>query len=233
MVGEAVEERSGHLGVAEDAGPFAEGEIGGDDDGDALVEPADEVEQQLAAGLGEGQIAQFVEHDEVEAAEMVGELALPAGAGLGVKLVDEVDDVEEAAAGAAADAGADDRDGDVGLSGAGAADHDRVALLLDEASGGEIAHQRLADRRAVEIEVLEVLGDRQLRGGELVLDRARLLLGELGLEQLGDDCLRFILPLHGDGDDLVVSRLHAVELQLGHRGEDLGSLHQWMLLRLS
>jgi hypothetical protein len=32
MVGQAVEQRSSHLGVAEHAGPFAEGEVGGDND---------------------------------------------------------------------------------------------------------------------------------------------------------------------------------------------------------
>ena len=31
MVSQAVEQRGGHLGVAEHAGPFTEGEIGGDD----------------------------------------------------------------------------------------------------------------------------------------------------------------------------------------------------------
>ena len=72
------------------------------------MEAADEVEQQLAAGLGEWEIAQFVEHDEVEPGEVVGDAALATGAGLGLELVDEVDDVEEAAAGAAADAGAGD-----------------------------------------------------------------------------------------------------------------------------
>ena len=61
MVRKAVEERGGHLGVAEDRRPFAEGEVRGDDDRSALVETADEVEQQLSAGLGEGQIAEFVE----------------------------------------------------------------------------------------------------------------------------------------------------------------------------
>ena len=49
VVGEAIEQRCGHLGVAEDAWPFTEGEVGGDDDGGALVEAADQVEQQLAA----------------------------------------------------------------------------------------------------------------------------------------------------------------------------------------
>ena len=51
--------------VAEHAGPFAEGKIGGDDDGRSLVEPADEMEQQLSAGSGERQGAEFVEDDEV------------------------------------------------------------------------------------------------------------------------------------------------------------------------
>lgn len=78
VMGEPVEERGGHLGVAEDGGPFAEGEIGGDDDGALLVEPADQVEEQLAAGLGEGQMAEFVEDYEVEARELLGELADPA-----------------------------------------------------------------------------------------------------------------------------------------------------------
>ena len=44
MVGQAIEQRGGHLGIAEHAGPFAEGEVGGDDDRGALVEPANKVE---------------------------------------------------------------------------------------------------------------------------------------------------------------------------------------------
>ena len=56
VMGEAVEQGGGHLGVAEHGGPSAEGEVGGDDDRGALVEAADQVEQQLAAGLCEGQI---------------------------------------------------------------------------------------------------------------------------------------------------------------------------------
>jgi Transposase, Mutator family len=45
MVGQPVEQGGGHLGVAEDGGPFTEGEVGGDDHRGSLVEPADEVEQ--------------------------------------------------------------------------------------------------------------------------------------------------------------------------------------------
>jgi hypothetical protein len=66
---ETIEQRGGHLGVAEHARPFAEGEIGRDDDGGALVEAADEVEVELSAGLREGQIAELVEHDEVQSGQ--------------------------------------------------------------------------------------------------------------------------------------------------------------------
>ncbi len=65
-MGQAIEERCGHLGVAEDARPFSEREVGCDDDGGSFVKPADEMEEQLSSGLGEGQITQFVEDDEVE-----------------------------------------------------------------------------------------------------------------------------------------------------------------------
>jgi hypothetical protein len=44
---ETVEQRCCHLGIDEDGWPFAEGEIGRDDDGRALVEATDEMEQQL------------------------------------------------------------------------------------------------------------------------------------------------------------------------------------------
>ena len=96
VVRQTIEERGGHLGVAEDGRPFAEGQVGGDDDRGALVEPADEVEQQLASGLGEGQVAELVEDDEVAPGQLIGEPALAAGAGFGLEPVDQVDDVEEA-----------------------------------------------------------------------------------------------------------------------------------------
>ena len=44
----------------------------------ALVETADQVEQQLPAGLREGEIAEFVEDHEVEACEIIGKPSLAA-----------------------------------------------------------------------------------------------------------------------------------------------------------
>jgi len=116
---EAVEERRCHLRIAEHARPFAESEIGGDQDRSALVEAADEVEEKLPAGLGEGQIAELVEDDEVLAGEIVGDAPLAAGARLRLEPIDEIDGGEEAPARSRPDAAARDGDRQVSLSGSG------------------------------------------------------------------------------------------------------------------
>jgi hypothetical protein len=47
MVGQAVKESGGHLGIAEHPRPFPKGEIGGDDDRGAFLEAADQMEEEL------------------------------------------------------------------------------------------------------------------------------------------------------------------------------------------
>jgi hypothetical protein len=74
------------------------------------------MEQQLAAGLGEREIAEFVEDDEVHAGEIIGDAALPPGAGFGFEPVDEIDGGEEPATGAGADAVARDGDGAMAMA---------------------------------------------------------------------------------------------------------------------
>src|ERR1700754_2820314 len=54
VMGEAIEERGGHLGIAKDGGPFAEAKIGGDDDAGALIELGEQVEEQRATRGTEG-----------------------------------------------------------------------------------------------------------------------------------------------------------------------------------
>jgi len=48
--------------------------------GGALIELADQMEEQLAAGLRKGQVAELVEDDEIHAGEIFGKPALPVGA---------------------------------------------------------------------------------------------------------------------------------------------------------
>src|SRR5690554_3489076 len=131
-MGEAIEQRSRHLWVAEHGWPFAKSEIGGNDDGGLLVELADQMEQELSAGLSEGQITQFIQDDEVEAHQMFGQPSSATGAGLRFQLVDQVHDVEEAAPSSIADNCTSDCNGDVGLAGACPADQHHVALVVQE-----------------------------------------------------------------------------------------------------
>ncbi len=136
------------------------------------------MEQELTTGLGERQVAQFVEDDEVHTREIIGHAALASGAGLGLEIVDQIHSVEEPAAGASADVGPCDGDGQMGLAGPCAGAQNDIALMGEEVAGREVAHQDLVDWRAVEREVIDVLRQRQLGDGDLVLDQARLLLGD-------------------------------------------------------
>lgn len=77
------------------------------------------------------------------------------------------------------------------LAGSRAPDQNDVALLDDEAAASEIADESFVDRRILEGEVVDVLGKRQFSDGELILDRARLLLGDLGLQEVADKALWF------------------------------------------
>src|SRR5687767_7931479 len=101
------------------------------------------MEEQLPAGLGERQVAEFVEHDKVEPGQVIGETALPTTTGFAFEPVDEVDDGVEAASRTAADAGPRDGYGEMRLAGAGSADQHGVALLGDEAAARQVADQGL------------------------------------------------------------------------------------------
>ncbi len=213
------------LGSPKTDGPLAEGEVCGDDGRGSLVEPAHEVEEELPAGLCEGQVAELVEDDEVAADELLCGATLASGAEFGLKVVDQVDNVVAPASGALADAGARDGCGEMGLAGACAADQDDVALAFEKAACGELLDQRLVDRRGGEVEVGQLLGCGQFGRGHLVPDRACLLVGDLGLEQRADDLLHRVAALEAVGEDVVVDGAHPCELQRRHHLEDVMALH--------
>src|SRR5437868_10151383 len=111
------------------------------------------MKEQLAAGLSERQVTELVENNEVDAGEIFGEPPLPAGAGLALQPVHEVDDGIEAPPGAAADAGPRYR-----YASAGSADQHSIALFGHKGAARQMADQRLVDRRVGEVEVADVFG---------------------------------------------------------------------------
>ena len=144
--------------------------------------------EKLAAGLSERQITEFVEDDEVHPGQMLGDTTLPSVAGLDLEAVDEVDHVVVAPAAP-----------------------DRMQFLAQLArwvlpvpvlptNGVEALAMNPPLARSLtsvwlmgcpRTEVLKVLGKRQFGDGELVLDRASLLLIDLGVEQVANNTLGF------------------------------------------
>lgn len=94
--------------------------------------------------------------------------------------IDQIDDILEACARPITDGRTCNRDGQAALARPGATDEDYIALMGNESAGGQIPNQRFIDRRIGKMEVIDVLGQRQLGDGELA-DGPGLFLGNLRL----------------------------------------------------
>src|SRR3990170_4293904 len=76
-MGEAVQEGSGQAGVAEDLRPAGEVQIGGDQHRPPLVALGEDAEQQLGAGLGEGDEPDLVQNEQVQPEERALQFTQP------------------------------------------------------------------------------------------------------------------------------------------------------------
>ena len=70
VVGEAARQRPGEALRAEDFGLIVEGPVGGDQDGALLVALADDLEEQLRSGAGQGDKAQLVYDQQVQEGQL-------------------------------------------------------------------------------------------------------------------------------------------------------------------
>src|SRR6202161_933915 len=187
-VGETIEQRGRHLWVAEHSRPLAEAEIGRDDDAGALVELAQQMEEQGPAGGAERQVAKLVEDDEIGMGEPGGDLAWFALKLLLFEGVDEFDGGEEADALAMMLDGLDaDRSGEMRLACAGAADQDDVVGVFQELAAMELTCERLVDLAAGEVEAGEIAIVLEAGGLELIGRGSDLSVGRLGLQELRQD----------------------------------------------
>ena len=72
---EAVEQRGGDNRIAEDFSPFRKAAVGGEDHRAFLVASVDELEEQVAAAQDHRQVADLVDDEQREAAEVPDLLA--------------------------------------------------------------------------------------------------------------------------------------------------------------
>ena len=143
---EAIQQRRGHLGVAEHAGPFGEAQVGGDDHAGVLVQLGQQVEQQGAAGLAERQVAQFIEDDEIHPHQRQRNASGLAVALLPLQRVDQIDrGVEAHPLAVRGDAGHADGGGQMRLAGAGSADQDGVLCRLGKRQRRQLLDQGVID----------------------------------------------------------------------------------------
>src|SRR5579863_3184523 len=74
MMQEAVEQRGGDDGIAEDVSPLGEAAVRGEDHGALFVASVDELEEEIAAG-NDWEVADLVDNEQDEAAEESDSLA--------------------------------------------------------------------------------------------------------------------------------------------------------------
>ena len=184
------------------------------------------MEQHLAAGPWEGQVAEFVEDDEIEPLELPGEGTGATVAAFGFETIDEIDGIEEARSGAVADDVGGDGDGQVRLAGSGSADKDGIAPLCQESSLMQTTNQRLVYRRDGEFEAVEVLHLRQPGNAKAVPGGAALTFRGFCIEEHGQDLLDGT-PLADTCDNgLIEGRSHPKQTQRLHQGNQVMPLHR-------
>jgi hypothetical protein len=75
MMQEAVEQRGGDDGIAKDVSPLGGAAVRGEDHGAVFVASVDELEEEIAAAGNDREVADLVDNEQSEAAEVSDSLA--------------------------------------------------------------------------------------------------------------------------------------------------------------
>src|SRR5438477_6508948 len=191
------------------------------------------MEQQLAARLAEWQIAKLVDDDEVIAQQLLGKASTSASGLLLFELIDQIDQIEEAPPGPGADDRRGDTDTEMGLAGAGSADEDGVAPVVEESAGCQLTDFALIDRCVGKDKAVEVFQHRELGAADAIADGPGLPVSALRPDQAGEERIELLAAGQALAGDLVEAGAHAVELEFAHGFENLMAFHQATLLMRS
>ena len=171
---ETVEECACESLGPEDLSPFVEGKICGHEDRSSLVTLAEDLEQELSTGLGQGNEAEFIDNEQLE----TGQFLLKIEQSSLIPGLDQL--VDQCGGGGKADrqppltCGKTKTEGDVSLAGAAVPDGDDVLVTIDVLAAGELHDQVLVHRRdGQEVEGIEALGGREWRAALILRSTIR------------------------------------------------------------
>ena len=181
-MGQPIKERRGHFCIAEHGAPFAEGQVGRDDQRYPLVEFADQMEQQCAAILRERQVAEFVEDDGILVEQPFCQIPGAPRALFGIELVHKIHHTVEARPFAQQDGVARQGGGHMRLAGAGSAHKDDIARRGEIISGIQLAQLGFIDHRFFELKAIQIPRHREARQAQLVFVGARLPIRHFRLQ---------------------------------------------------
>ena len=137
VVEQAIEQRGGDHGIAEDLAPFGKASVGGEDHGAAFVAGVDQLKEQVPAAGDDGEVADLVDDQQLGPAEEPDALAERALAfGLGER-ADEFGQRGEVDAAASVHRLDGERDGQVRLAASGLAEEVDDLVAVDEVEAGE------------------------------------------------------------------------------------------------
>lgn len=184
LVGEPVEDSLAQPGVGKDLWPLRERQVGGDDHGGLFGPVGDDLEEQFGGHLGQRDIAEFVDDDQIHA----GPALEHASEALFALRFDEL--VDQRGGGGKANAFSLAAGGDgqprcqMGFSGTGLADQQHRLGAFKVPALGQGSDARSRDvRRLREVELFQRFDPRQMRVLEAQFNRAPLAVFDLALQQ--------------------------------------------------
>lgn len=212
-MGQPIQQRGGHLGIAEHGAPFAEGQVGRDYQRYPLVQFADQMEQQRAAVLRERQVAEFVEDNDILVEQPAGQIPGSSGALFSIELVHKMHHTVEARLLSVQDDVARQGGGQMRFVGAGSAHEDDIAGRCQVISAIQLAQLGFIDLGFVELKAIQIPRHREARQAQLVFVGARLSIRHFRLQQLRQPHRRGELFLAQGRQALLQCARHAAQAQ--------------------
>ena len=168
---QAIEQCGRHFRIAEHAGPFTEAEVRRDRHAGALIELAEQVEEQGSAGRAERQIAELVQDYEIASNQPLGELTGLSQGFLLLERIDQFDRREEANLFAVMFDGLNAEGGrQMRFSCSGTSDEDDIVGIVDELAVMELSHQSFIGLAGGKVESGQIFVGGEARRLDLIGD---------------------------------------------------------------